>query len=158
MQGANETKVRAISVSSAMLARAFRTAYMLDSIGIGAGFWKSDHAQVKSYARANMTTTFDKREEGFEKQFAHDEELRFKAMARRNKMLGLWAAGILGKTGADAEAYAKEVVMADFESGDKDVVHKVITDLQPKGITEQQIRSQMVELLSEAIAQIKKSG
>ena len=105
-----------------------------------------------------MTTTFDKREEGFEKQFAHDEELRFKAMARRNKMLGLWAAGILGKTGADAEAYAKEVVMADFESGDKDVVHKVIKDLQPKGITEQQIRSQMVELLSEAIAQIKKSG
>ena len=72
--------------------------------------------------------------------------------------LGLWAAGILGKTGADAEAYAKEVVMADFESGDKDVVHKVIKDLQPKGITEQQIRSQMVELLSEAIAQIKKSG
>jgi hypothetical protein len=58
-----------------------------------------------------MTTTFDKREEGFEKQFAHDEELRFKAMARRNKMLGLWAAGILGKSGPDAEAYAKEVVL-----------------------------------------------
>ena len=56
-----------------------------------------------------MTTTFDKREEGFEKQFAHDEELRFKATARRNKMLGLWAAGILGKSGADAETYAKEV-------------------------------------------------
>jgi hypothetical protein len=62
-----------------------------------------------------MTTTFDKREEGFEKQFAHDEELRFKATARRNKMLGLWAAGILGKSGADAETYAKEVVLADFE-------------------------------------------
>ena len=105
-----------------------------------------------------MTTTFDKREEGFEKQFAHDEELRFKAMARRNKMLGLWAAGILGKSGPDAEAYAKEVVMADFESGDKDVAHKIIKDLEPKGITEQQIRLQMTELLTRAVAQIKKSG
>ncbi|HVR57264.1 MAG: DUF1476 domain-containing protein [Pseudolabrys sp.] len=105
-----------------------------------------------------MTTTFDKREEGFEKQFAHDEELRFKAMARRNKLLGLWAAGILGKSGPDAEAYAKEVVMADFESGDKDVAHKIIKDLEPKGITEQQIRLQMTELLTQAVAQIKKSG
>jgi hypothetical protein len=105
-----------------------------------------------------MTTTFDKREEGFEKQFAHDEELRFKAMARRNKMLGLWAAGILGKSGPDAEAYAKEVVLADFESGDKDVAHKVIKDLEPKGVTEQQVRLQMTELLTQAVAQIKKSG
>jgi hypothetical protein len=105
-----------------------------------------------------MTTTFDKREEGFEKQFAHDEELRFKAIARRNKMLGLWAAGILGKSGPDAEAYAKDVVMADFESGDKAVAHKVIKDLEPKGITEQQIRTRMTELLAEAVAQIKKSG
>lgn len=105
-----------------------------------------------------MTTTFDKREEGFEKQFAHDEELRFKAMARRNKLLGLWAAGILGKSGPDAEAYAKEVVVADFESGDKDVAHKIIKDLEPKGITEQQIRLQMTELLTQAVAQIKKSG
>jgi hypothetical protein len=106
-----------------------------------------------------MTTTFDKREEGFEKQFAHDEELRFKATARRNKMLGLWAAGILGKSGADAEAYAKEVVLADFEqAADHDVVHRLIKDLQPKGITEQQIRTRMTELLCEAVAQIKKSG
>ena len=106
-----------------------------------------------------MTTTFDKREEGFEKKFAHDEELKFKAMARRNKMLGLWAAGVLGKSGADAEAYAKEVVLADFEeSGDNDVVRKVLKDLQPKGITEQQVRAQMAELLTAAIEQIKKSG
>ena len=104
-------------------------------------------------------TTFDKREEGFERQFAHDEELRFKATARRNKMLGLWAAGILGKSGADAEAYAKDVVMADFEAvGDHDVLHKLLKDLQPKGITEQQIQAQMTELLTEAVAQIKKSG
>jgi hypothetical protein len=106
-----------------------------------------------------MTTTFDKREEGFEKQFAHDEELKFKAMARRNKMLGLWAAGILGKSGADAEAYAKEVVLADFEeAGDTDVTRKVLKDLEPKGITEEQIRAQMTELLAAAVAQIKKSG
>ena len=104
-------------------------------------------------------TTFDKREEGFEKQFAHDEELRFKAIARRNKMLGLWAAGILGKSGADAEAYAKEVVMADFEEvGDNDVARKLTTDLQAKGVTEQQIRTKMTELLAAAVAQIKKSG
>jgi hypothetical protein len=106
-----------------------------------------------------MTTTFDKREEGFERQFAHDEELKFKAMARRNKMLGLWAAGILGKSGADAEAYAKEVVLADFEeAGDNDVLRKVTKDLEPKGVTEQQIRTRMTELLTEAVAQIKKSG
>ena len=106
-----------------------------------------------------MTTTFDKREEGFEKQFAHDEELKFKAMARRNKMLGLWAAGILGKSGADAEAYAKEIVLADFEeAGDNDVLRKVTKDLEPKGVTEQQIRTRMTELLTEAVAQIKKSG
>ena len=80
-----------------------------------------------------MTTTFDKREEGFENQFAHDEELRFKAIARRNKMLGLWAAGLLGKSGADAEAYAKEVVLAEFdEGGDNDVVRKLVKDLAGK--------------------------
>jgi hypothetical protein len=108
---------------------------------------------------ASMTTTFDKREEGFEKKFAHDEELRFKAMARRNKLLGLWAAGILGKSGVDAEAYAKEVVLADFEeAGDNDVARKVLKDLQAKGITEQQIHAQMTELLAAAIEQIKKSG
>ncbi len=106
-----------------------------------------------------MTTTFDKREEGFEKKFAHDEELRFKAMARRNKMLGLWAAGVLGKSGADAETYAKEVVMADFaETSENDVVHKLLKDLQPKGISEQQIRAQMNDLLVQAVEQIKKSG
>jgi hypothetical protein len=106
-----------------------------------------------------MTTTFDKREDAFEKQFAHDEELRFKAMARRNKMLGLWAAGVLGKTGADAEAYAKEVVLADFEeSGDNDVVRKVVKDLAPKGVGEAEIRAQMGALLAQAVEAVKKSG
>jgi hypothetical protein len=103
-------------------------------------------------------TTFDKREEGFEKQFAHDEELRFKAIARRNKMLGLWAAGMLGKSGADAEAYAKEVVLADFEeAGDEDVVRKLVKDLGGK-TSEQQIREQMKMLLAQAAAQVKQTG
>jgi hypothetical protein len=102
-----------------------------------------------------MATTFDKREEGFEKKFAHDEELRFKAYARRNKLLGLWAAGLLGKSAAEADAYAKEVVLADFEeAGDNDVARKVAKDLEGKA-TEAQIRAQMTELLAQAIEQIK---
>jgi hypothetical protein len=126
-------------------------------IGVDDGF--SGRVQARSCKEGGMTTTFDKREEGFEKKFAHDEELRFKAMARRNKLLGLWAAGVLGKSGADAESYAKEVVLADFEeAGDNDVARKVLKDLEPKGITEQQVRAQMTELLAAAIEQIKKSG
>ena len=103
-------------------------------------------------------TTFDKREEGFEKQFAHDEELRFKAMARRNKLLGLWAAEKLGITGADADAYAKEVVMSDFEeAGDNDVFRKVRKDFDTKGVdqSDHQIRRTMDELLAKAVEQIK---
>jgi hypothetical protein len=101
-------------------------------------------------------TSFDQRKEGFEKKFAHDEELRFKAFARRNKLLGLWAAGVLGKTGADADAYAKEVVLADFEeAGENDVVRKVVKDLESTGTSEPQIRAKMTELLAEAVEQIK---
>jgi hypothetical protein len=101
-------------------------------------------------------TSFDQRKEGFEKKFAHDEELRFKAFARRNKLLGLWAAGALGKSGADADAYAKEVVLADFEeAGEDDVARKVIADLGSTGITESQIRAKMTELLAEAVQQIQ---
>jgi hypothetical protein len=103
-------------------------------------------------------TTFDKREEGFEKRFAHDEELRFKANARRNKLLGLWAAQKLGLSGADADAYAKEVVVADLEeAGDDDVFRKVRKDFDAKGVAESdhQIRRTMVELMEKAIAQIK---
>ena len=105
-----------------------------------------------------MTTTFDKREEGFEKKFAHDEELRFKANARRNKLLGLWAAEKLGLTGAAADAYAKEVVMADFEeAGDDDVFRKVRKDFDAKGVaqSDQDIRRTMDELMAQAIEQIK---
>jgi hypothetical protein len=108
-----------------------------------------------------MTTTFDKREDGFEKKFAHDEELRFKASARRNKLLGMWAAEKMGLSGAPAEAYAKEVVMADFEeSGDHDVFKKIRKDLDGKKIalSDQDIRQAMDELMAQAIAQIKASG
>jgi hypothetical protein len=103
-------------------------------------------------------STFDKREEGFEKKFAHDEELRFKATARRNKLLGLWAAEKLGKSGDDAAAYAKSVVMADFEEvGDEDVVRKVKGDFEAAGVhqSDHQIRRTMDELMGQAIAEIK---
>ena len=105
-------------------------------------------------------TTFDKREEGFEKKFAHDEELKFKASARRNKMLGMWAAEKMGITGPAAEAYAKEVVAADFEEpGDNDVFRKIRKDFDAKGVTQSdhQIRRTMDELLEQAVAQIKAS-
>ena len=112
--------------------------------------------QAESYAM----TTFDKREEGFEKKFAHDQELRFKANARRNKMLGLWAAEKLGLSGDAVNAYAKEVIMADFEeAGEADVLKKVLTDLSAKGdkSTEADIRRLMVELMEKAIADIQAS-
>ena len=106
-------------------------------------------------------TTFDKREEGFEKQFAHDEELKFKAGARRNRMLGLWAAEKLGLSGAQAEAYAKEVILADFEEpGDHDVFRKIRKDFDAKGIaqSDHQIRRTMDELMAKAVAEIRASG
>ena len=103
-------------------------------------------------------TTFDKREEGFEKKFAHDEELKFKAEARRNKLLGMWAAGKLGLSGAAADAYAKEVVVADFaEPGDADVLRKVSKDFADKkiAIADAEIRHTMDELLARAVDEIK---
>ncbi len=101
-------------------------------------------------------SSFDKRQEGFEKKFALDEEQKFKAEARRNKLLGLWAAEKLGKTGDDAAAYAKEVVAADFEeAGDADVLRKVVTDLAGKGVSEADIRKKMDELVAVAVTQIK---
>src|SRR5438552_10871305 len=103
-------------------------------------------------------TTFDKREEGFEKKFAIDEELKFKAVARRNKLLGLWAAAQLGLTGDAASAYAKTIVAAGLEAaGDSDLTHQVIRDLAAKGIavTEQQIRQHLDGFWVEAAAQVK---
>jgi hypothetical protein len=95
-------------------------------------------------------TTFEDRERDFEKRFQHDEELRFKANARRNKMLGLWAAEKLGLSDAEAEAYAKEVVLSDFEEpGDDDVLRKVLSDFETKGVAIEaaKIRHEMDRLM-----------
>jgi hypothetical protein len=102
-------------------------------------------------------TTFDKREEAFEKKFALDEEQKFKAEARRNRLLGLWVAEKLGLSVDAAAAYAKEVVAADFEEGRSGVVRKVSCDLDAKGvaITERELREKMDELMAQAIVQVK---
>jgi hypothetical protein len=103
-------------------------------------------------------TTFDKREKGFEQKFALDEESRFKATARRNKLLGRWAAEKLGLTGPEAEAYAKEVIKADLaEAGDEDVFRKIRSDFDAKGValSDHQIRRTMSDLLAKAVEQVK---
>jgi len=100
------------------------------------------------------------RQEGFEKKFAMDEDTKFRAMARRNKLLGLWAAEKLGKSAADADAYAKEVVRADFEeAGDDDVFRKVRGDFDAAGVAQSdvQIRQAMNDLLATAVEQIRTS-
>lgn len=99
-------------------------------------------------------TTFEDRENAFENKFAHDAEMQFKAEARRNRLLGLWAAELLGKSGEDAAEYAKEVVRADFEeAGDEDVYRKLAGDLGDKA-DETTIRTKMRELLAAAKAQL----
>ena len=102
-------------------------------------------------------TTFDKREDAFEKKFAHDAELRFKAEARRNRMLGTWAAGLLGKRGPDADAYVRSVIEADFEqAGDEDVFRKLRRDFDAAKVTQSdhQIRRTMEEMMQKAIAEL----
>ncbi len=102
-------------------------------------------------------TTFDKREKAFEDKYKHDQGLQFRVEVRRNKLLGLWAAEMLDKTGADAEAYAKEVVAADFEEpGDADLVRKVLGDLEAYGVdmSEPRLRKKMGEVLEIAKQQV----
>ena len=106
-------------------------------------------------------TAFDDRKDSFEKKFAHDAELQFKAQARRNKLLGLWAAELMGKSGEEATEYAKEVVRADFEEpGDEDVFRKVRKDFDGAGVdqSDHQIRRTMEELMATAIQQIRTEG
>ena len=103
-------------------------------------------------------TTFDKRKDAFESKFARDAELRFKAEARRNKLLGLWAAGQMGKSGGAADAYAKTVVASDFEeAGDEDVFRKIRSDFDAAGVkqSDHQIRRQMEDLMQTAVDQIE---
>jgi len=104
---------------------------------------------------------FERRKKGFEEKFAHDEEMRFKADARRNKLLGLWAAEKLGKTGDAADAYAREVVAADFEeAGHEDVFRKIRGDFDAAGVdqSDHQIRRTMDELLITAMEQLQNEG
>lgn len=103
-------------------------------------------------------TTFDERESSFEAKFKHDKELQFKVTARRNKLLGLWAANLLGIHGAEAEAYAKDVVKSDFAApGDNDVVQKVLGDFQARSVemSEHRLRKQMDDLMRIATDQIR---
>ncbi|SHI55533.1 hypothetical protein SAMN02745911_0499 [Aureimonas altamirensis DSM 21988] len=102
--------------------------------------------------------TFDDRKQEFESRYAHDQELRFRVEARRNKLLGLWAAEKLGRSGAEADAYAMEVVKADLQKeGDEDVVAKIMADFTAAGVaqSEHQLRRRMSELLIEAESQVK---
>jgi hypothetical protein len=123
----------------------------------------ASHAQAafkpsSSHAKGKLMTTFDKREDAFEKQFAHDEELKFKATARRNKMLGHWAAEKLGLSGAEADSYALSVVMAEFEDkADHDVARKIRKDFDAKGVAESdhQIARTMNEFMAKAVDDIK---
>ncbi len=106
-------------------------------------------------------TTFDDREDKFEKKFAHDATLRFKAEARRNKLLGLWAAELLGRHGKDAEVYAREVIKADLEeAGDEDVFRKIRGDFDAGGVdlSDHQIRRHMDEFMAEAMQQLQDEG
>ncbi|MEL6373014.1 MAG: DUF1476 domain-containing protein [Pseudomonadota bacterium] len=103
-------------------------------------------------------TTFDDRQKGFENKFARDAELKFKAEARRNRLLGAWAAEKLGKSGDDQDAYIKEVIRADFEeAGDEDVYRKIRKDFDAAGVavSEDELRTAMVDKMAEAIAQVE---
>ncbi len=106
-------------------------------------------------------TEFDQREKAFEAKFKLDQELRFKATARRNRLLGVWAAEKMGLNGSEADAYAKEVVKADFEEpGDDDVLQKVLADLQGKGVemSDRLLRKHMDELMVVAVEQVQTDG
>lgn len=103
-------------------------------------------------------TTFDDRERSYEAKFAHDEELRFRATARRNKLLGAWAAAKLGLTGLDADEYIKEVVRSDFKHpGDGDVIEKVMNDFKAKTVpvTEAALKAKLIEFMAQAVADIE---
>jgi hypothetical protein len=103
-----------------------------------------------------MSGSFDDRRKGFESKWAHDAEMQFKIMARRNKLLGLWAAGLLGKSGDAAASYAKEVIAAEFTAhGDEDVFAKLRGDLDAAKVSDHDIRHHMAELLDTAAEQIE---
>ena len=105
--------------------------------------------------------SFEDREKGFERKFAHDEELKFKATARRNRLLGLWAAELMGISGDAAQAYAREVIKADLEEpGEEDVFRKISADFDAKGVgkSDHQISRKMADLMVQAVSQIEVEG
>jgi hypothetical protein len=111
-----------------------------------------------SRGEMRQMTTFEDREKGFERKFAHDEELKFRATARRNRLIGLWAAEKMGLTGEEAQAYAREVIKADLaEPGDEDVFRKLRADFDAKGVdqSDHQIRRIIGEMMVEALRQIE---
>jgi hypothetical protein len=115
-------------------------------------------APLTPYEEMRQMTTFEDREKGFERKFAHDEELKFKATARRNRLIGLWAAEKMGLSGDDAQAYAREVIRADLaEPGDEDVFRKLRADFDAKGVdqSDHQIRRVIGEMMVEAVRQIE---
>jgi hypothetical protein len=119
---------------------------------------RNEAAAISAEIGSLVMTTFDKREEAFETKFVLDEAQKFKAEARRNRLLGLWVAPKLGMSGDEANAYAKEVVAAEFEgTGESGVVRKVMTDLAAAGIavSEVELRLKMNELMAQAVAQVK---
>jgi hypothetical protein len=102
-----------------------------------------------------MMSSFDDREKAFESKFAHDEELRFRILARRGKLIGLWAAEKLGKSGEAADDYAKSVLLSDLEvPGDDDIIAKLLGDLKPLGVGENDIRAMLAEKLAQAEIQV----
>jgi hypothetical protein len=110
------------------------------------------------FGEESWMSSFDKRKEGFENKFARDQELRFRATARRNRLLGLWAAEKLGKSGDAADSYAREVIRSDMEeAGDEDVFRKIRADFDAAGVqqSDHQIRRTMDELMVDAVAQIE---
>ena len=135
---------------------------LLELIALHNGFewliWAMRLAISIKYAEVETSMNMDKRQKGFESKFAHDEEMLFKANARRAKLLGLWAAEKLGLSGAEADAYAKSMVVADFEeAGTEDLFRKIRKDFDAKKVeqSDHQIRRQMDELMAVAVEQIK---
>mgnify|MGYP002779807842 CR=1 FL=1 len=101
-------------------------------------------------------TSFDEREQAFEARFAHDADMRFRILARRGKLAGLWAAQRLGKSGAAAEAHAREVLLSDLEvPGDEDIIARLLADLAPLGVTRAEVETVLADTLVEAEAQLK---
>jgi hypothetical protein len=106
-------------------------------------------------------TSFEDREKGYERKFAHDEELKFKATARRNRLLGLWAAEQMGITGDAAQVYAREVIKADLaEPGEEDLFRKIRGDFDAKGVgqSDHEIRRKMADLMGQALSQLESEG